>query len=99
MSEPLKPKRGFVDLVEWDAIGSDSPIEPIVWDDASVDGDDVCVLLIPDPDRDPTDAEAEALAKRLHGAEDAWPCLDQRDQSVFRICARAAFRLGARVKS
>lgn len=107
----LKPKRGFVDLDHWDVIGEDSVIQPIIWDDRSDDGSDVCVLLIPDPDRDPTPEEIEALAERLY--EDArpvaskadgltfapWSVSGSRSRKLWCIYASAAWRLGARVPS
>lgn len=92
----LKPKRGFVDLDHWDVIGEDSVVQPIIWDDGSDDGSDVCVLLIPDPDRDPTPEEIEALAEALY-ATTAPGALDGPFAATLREVVRAAWKLGARV--
>lgn len=88
----LKPKRGFVYVKRFDEDAC------VVW--CGPVGDDeeesVPVLVVPDPDRDPTPQEIEALAVAL------FPCATPSarvDWPVQVEVARAAWRLGARVPS
>lgn len=90
----LKPKRGFVYRSEWDGFDSCFAPRPQVWQTTSPDR--VPVLVVPDPDREPTEAEVEQLAL-IFQREDAVAGTDSWE--VAMACARAAFRLGARVPS
>ena len=87
----LKPKRGWV--CEEDI----RDFEDYSYATVHVDPDGpshaaIPVILVPDPDRDPTDAEVEALAEALDADGDA-------EWHVLEPIARAAWRLGARVQA
>ena len=100
----LKPKRGFVNA-KWYA--QDQILS--VWPDYD-DISPVPVLVIPDPDRDPTPEEIEALAQQMYahtlptatlefGAVRPWEQANDGFRRVWRSIAAQAFRLGARVPS
>lgn len=75
----LKPKRGFVNPANYELDHFH------VWDKRD-DTTLVPVLVVPDPDREPTEEEVRAIAEAI-GCTPFW------------TIARAAWRLGARVPS
>lgn len=95
MADPMKPKRGQTHV---EAFGRTSGTVPLLIGDMAPQPWLVPVLVIPDPDRDPTPEEIEALARRLHESE-AWGGTFDADRTSCLIAARAAWRLGARVPS
>lgn len=94
MAEPMKPKRGFVERDDWNAIGVAGLPRPKIWH-AQI-GNDLPVLLVPDPDRDPTPEEIEALSEALY-ATTAPGALDGPFAAMLREVVRSAWKLGARV--
>lgn len=107
----LKPKRGFVNVEDWHRIGQDRNPVPHIWDERRAVGDDIPVLVVPDPDRDPTPEEIEALAEMIHDAVrpeaesvggaklDAWKDAALPYRLVWYMIARSAWKLGSRVPS
>ena len=94
----LKPKRGFVSQSDWNGMGNPDAPRAYLWDENPGCYDPVPVLLVPEPDRDPTEAEVVALGEALY-ATAAPGALDGASASMFRAVVRAAWRLGARVQA
>lgn len=90
----LKPKRGFVYRTNFHAYLAGPPMGGRLFAVDSVYHGEEClpVLVLPEPDRDPTEAEVEALAEALDADGDA-------EWHVLEPIARAAWRLGARVQA
>lgn len=104
----LKPKRGFVNRMKFDPgmMGASC----MVWEDENPDDDArLPVLVIPEPDRDPTPEEIEDLAEMIHDAVrpeaesvggaklNSWKDAALPYRLVWYMIARAAWKLGARV--
>lgn len=91
----LKPKRGFVERKAWPGFDNCFEERPQVFQVGGIDR--VPVLVIPEPDRDPTVEDLIALARALFPGE-----VKPTDRGVsigLARVARAAWRLGARVQA
>ena len=94
----LKPKRGWV--CEEDI----RDFEDYSYATVHVDPDGpshaaIPVLLVPEPDRDPTEAEVDALARACIRAAFGTKEMYEAPSDSELALARAAWRLGARVQA
>lgn len=92
----LQPKRGFVERKAWPGFDNCFEERPQVFQVGGIDR--VPVLVIPEPDRAPTEAKVVALGEALF-ATTAPGAIDGPFAAMFREVARAAWRLGARVQA
>jgi len=97
MGDHLKPKRGWV----WPSSFEDAHkldttflVDPSRHRPASFK---LPVLVIPDPDREPTANDVEAMAWHFCAADEA--VASSEEWGTVLSCARAAWKLGARVPS
>lgn len=99
MKYPLKPKRGFAYRDTYDAYLAGPPLGGRIFAVDSVFHGESCipVLVVPEPDREPTEAEVEELASKLF--QPGNECSVSGITNGAREVARAAFRLGARVQA
>ena len=95
----LKPKRGFVSQSDWNGMGNPDAPRAYLWDENPGCYDPVPVLLVPDPDRAPTEAEVDALARACIRAAFGTKEMYEAPSDSELALARAAWRLGARVQA